>query len=327
MAITGFMESSLTTSEIFSGDNGINKVTDKEGRNQLQKAIGLAKSAKRLTNEDIEAAYISVKQITDTLTRAALKAFDEGKVILLYNQIPADAVTQALPFITLKLGNGSFQTFIFMDKYISINKDGVMTLQAPILRDLLIGGLISNALKSNYAAMSSNQYIQKTFMDIYTQFVCRILNRQFSIMPDKVCLDTVKYWVNKFFLINVLGASDTPENIETLASSQFKYIDDLKIAEIKQQYQAANPTKISDLLALVKTASPRMKTLNLGTFLNDWITYYYTPSMLAVDTIEYFVFMVLCLLSGTNIMSIAASDIVKETRNIKSLRAELLKLI
>lgn len=326
MAITGFMESGLTTSEIFSGEKGINKVTDKEGRNQLQKAIELAKHAKRLTNEDIEAAYISVKQITDTLTRAALKAFDEGKIILLYNQIPANAVTQALPFITLNSKNG-YQTFIFMDKYISINKDGVMTISAPILRDLLIGGLLSNALKHNYSSMISNQYLQKTMMDIYTQFICRVLNRQFAIMPDKVCLDTIKYWINKFFLINVFGINDTNENIDTLALSQVKYIDDLKMSDIKQQYSTANPTKISELLELVKTASPRMRTLNLASFLNDWIVYYYTPSMLAVDTIEYFIFMVLCLLSGTNIISIAASDIVKETRNIKSLRAELLKLV
>lgn len=70
-----------------------------------------------------------------------------------------------------------------------------------------------------------------------------------------------------------------------------------------------------------------MKSLNLGTFLSDWINYYYPQSMLAVDNIEYLVFMIICLLSGNNIINISAGDIVKEAKSIKQFRGELLKLI
>lgn len=323
MGIKGYMESSLGTSKIWED---INSIEGTNGENTNQKAINLIKSAKHLTNEDIEAAYISVRQITDSLTRAAMKAFDDGKIVLLYNNVPALAVTQTLPFITYKTKNG-YITYVFMDKYISINRDGVMNLQAPILRDLLTGALISNVLKTNYNMLSDNPYMQQTLMDIYTKFVTRILNRQFSIMADKITFDIVQYWINKFFLINILGANNTPENIEKMSSKHFKYIDELKFDEIKNAYQEANPTKINELLELVKTASPRMKTLALGTFLNDWIQYYYVPSTLAIDTVEYLIFMILTLLAGNSIISISASDIVKEQRNIKSFRGELLKLI
>ena len=202
-----------------------------------------------------------------------------------------------------------------------------MSLQAPILRDLLIGALIANSLKKNYQQLSSNQYMQKVMTEIYTGFVTRIINREFSIAADKVTFDVVKYWVNKFFLINILQAMDTKENIERVASSHFKYIDDIKYEEIKNQYDEKNPIKISELLELIKTASPRLKTINLATFISQQIIYYYVPAYLAIDNIEYLIFMCITLLSGNNIISIAAADIVKETKNIKSFRGELLKLV
>lgn len=327
MAIRGYMESSLSTSEIWGGKDGTEGINNAGNEKMVDKAINLIKNAKHLTNEDIEAAYISVKQVTDTLTREALKAFDDGKVVLLYNSTPALSVTKALPFITFKTKTG-YVTYIFMDNYISINRDGVMTVQSPaILRDLLTGAMIANGIKRDYSNLSTNQYFHKILSEMYTKFVTRILNRQFAIAPDKVTFDVVQYWVSKFFLLRILCANDTSENIENLASSHFKYIDDLKYQEIKDQYNRENPQHLSELLELVKTASPRMKTLALGTFISDWINYYYVPSMLAADNMEYLLFMILTLLSGTNIISIAAGDIVKEAKNIRSFRGELLKLI
>lgn len=319
MAIIGYMESSLAASDIFSGLN--------ENNATLDKVRNLIRNAKHLTNEDIETAYISVRQITDSLTREAMKAFDEERTVLLYNDVPQLSVTQTLPFITLKTKDGSYVTYVFMDKYITMSRDNVLTLQAPILRDLLIGALISNGLKRNYQNLATNQYLQKALTEIYTKFVTRVLNREFSIAADKVVFDVVQYWVAKFFLLNVFNAQDTPENIETISTSHFKYIDDLKYEEVKQQYNDTIPQKIGDLLELVKTASPRMKSLNKMTFVSDWINYYYVPATMAIDTVEYLIFMAITLLSGNNIISISASDVVKEAKNIKAFRSELLKLI
>lgn len=320
MAIKGYMESSLMTSEVFSGinnDGGENVVRDK--------AINLIKTAKLLTNEDIETAYISVRQISDSLTRAAMKAFDEQKVVLVYNNVRALSVTQTLPFITFKM-RGDYVTYVFVDKYIQ-ERDGVLNIQAPILRDLLTAALVSNGLKRNYEALATNQYLQRLTTEVYTKFFTRILNRDFSIAAEKPILDVLQYWINRFFLIRVYGTHDTPENIEIISRQHFKSIDEIRYQEIKKQYDDTDPAKVSELLELLKTASPRMKSLNLGRFLSSWINYYYISSMLAVDNIEYLLFMMITLLSGNNIISISASDIVKEAKNIKAFRGELLKLI
>lgn len=320
MAIKGYMESSLVNSEIFQG------VCDSAETDPKQQALKLIKTAKHLTNEDIEAAYISVRQITDTLTREAMKAFDEKRVVLIYNNVPALSVTQALPFITYRV-NGEFTTYVFVDKYVTMSRDGVLTMQPPILRDLLTGAVVANGLKKNYSELSSNQYLAKFLMEVYTKLVTRIINRLYSVAAERNVWETVQFYVNKFFLLRVLGSTDTPENIDTISSAGFKYMDEMSFEEVKRQYDEADPEKISDLLNLIKEASPRMRALNLGSFLSDWINYYYVPSMLAIDNIEYLIFMCITLLSGNNIINISAGDIVKEAKNVKSFRSELLKLI
>ena len=76
MAITGFNESSLATSEVFQG------LAKLSGSDPKEKAINLIRTAKKLTNEDIEAAYIQLKQYSNGLSIAALRAFDDETIIL-----------------------------------------------------------------------------------------------------------------------------------------------------------------------------------------------------------------------------------------------------
>lgn len=322
MAIIGYMESSLGTSEIFKQINEL-----EGGENTLEKAKNLIKNAKRLTNEDIEASYIAVRQVTDTLTRAAMKAFDEEKVVLIYNNNPAIEVTQTLPFITLKTGQGGYNvTYVFVHKYVQISRTGVMSIQPSILRDLLIGAYVANGIRNSYSKLASNTFLMKTMMEIYTEFMIRILNREFAIKADRVVTDTLQYWIGRFFMTRIFGSADSPENIETIARAHFRAIDQLKADEIKMQYDEADPATISQLIELLRSASSRMKTLNIGRFYSDWTNYYYIPSMLALDNVEYLIFMIICLQSGSGIMSISAADIVRECKGIKGFREELLKL-
>lgn len=316
-----FRESTLGGSEIFSGINSMDS-----DQTVINRAVNLIKTGRKLTNEDIETAYISVRQISDTLTREAIKAFDEERVQLIYNQNPALSVSQALPFISYRRKNGPVG-YIFVDKYISVSRDNVMNISAPVLRDLLTAGMISAGLKNNYNKLQSNQLLQQILLDVYTKFFIRIINRLYSVASNKEVLETIQFFVSKYFLLNVFETLDDDDVVNSLCSEQLKYIDDLKFQEIKTQYSIANPKTISQLLELIKTTSPRMKTLGLGIFLSNWINYYYTPATLAIDTIEYLIFMTLTLLSGTNIVSITASDVVKESKNIKSFRGELLKII
>ena len=312
-------ESALQTSETYTTMNATLDITNR--------AVNLIKTAKHLTNEDIEAAYVAVKQITDTLTRNALKAFDNEKIVFVYNSIPSRSITSAIPFLTLlNKASGTYVTYVFCDQYVKSSRDGVLQIQPSVFRDLLCGAWVANGIKRNYNIMASNQFIMKETMEIYGKLFTRILNREYSFMADKRLYDTIIYYVNRFFLTNIFDAQDTPENIEILAASSIRFLDEASITDIKIQYDNAMPNNLSSLLQLISGVASRLSAANISTFLNDWVDYYYAPAMLAVDNIEYLMFMILTLLSGNNIISISAGDIVKDAKNIRNLKPELLKI-
>ena len=319
--ITGFMESSLKTSEIFNDLNEKNKDKD-----IITRAINLIKNGKHLQIDDIQAAYISIKQISDSFIVAALRAYEMGDTILVFTENSDMALTMTVPFLSFKRQD-KYITYVFMNRYITMTREGTYSLQAPNLRDLLSGALIANALKRNYGLLASNQYLAKVLMNIYTQFVTRIINKDYSIAPDKVVFDSLQYYINRFFLEHIFNINDSEESINIISSKHFKYVDEIQAADIKRNYEENEPKKFSELLALISTLSPRLKNINLYTFMSSWINYYFVPSMMAIDNIEYLIFMVLTLLSGNNIINVHASDIVKETKGIRDLRGELLKLI
>ena len=139
------------------------------------------------------------------------------------------------------------------------------------------------------------------------------------------CGNDVIVWSGN--LINSHTQSCGCQHLEKIATEHFKFIDELKYEDIKREYNEANISKFGDLLALLQTASPRLKSINKAQFLSDWLVYYYIPSMLAIDNIEYLIFVIISLLNGDSIISMSASDIVKETKGIKSIKTELLKLV
>lgn len=317
MAIKGYMESTLSQSEVFQGLESNLHIRDK--------AMYLIKNSKHLTNEDIEAAYIQCKQITDSLTVAALKAFDREETVLVYNTIKKMSMTQAIPFITFKT-SGKRTTYVFMDNYVSSPNPGQMNVQPAILRDLLIGAYVSNSIRNNYTGLSNNQYLMKICMEMYDKFFTRVINRLYSVGADKIVFDTIRYWIRRFFLEVVYGATDSIENIDSLAKSHIKYLDEMVINQIKEEYDSASPHDLSGLLDMFKELSPRMHAIGLGQVLNEWINFYHNPFTLGIDNIEYFLFGVESLKNGSPLVNFHAADIVTEQKGIKDLNAELLKI-
>lgn len=322
MAIVGFNESKLINSEIYQNYESLMKGSP------LERAKKLIEISKHLTPEDIETAYIQIKQYSNSLSMNALKQYDAGKIVLLYNDNPKLSMIKLLPFITLRKG-AEYITYVFMDTYVSNNKkSGKLTISPSVVHDLMLGAMISNGIKSNYAGLSSNEYLEKTLMNIYCDFFTRILNREYMLGSEKQVFDLIKYYINRFFLAKIFESSSTVEKQDLLAAAHFKNADQIALNNAKSTYDEASPNNVSELLGLIKTLLPRMQTLDLGLFLNNWITYYYPAAAAAIDNIEYLIFMIISLKNDTGVLiNHNASGIVKETKNIKMFDGELLKLI
>lgn len=315
-----YKESSLSSSEVFKGLNELSEIS------QTNKAINLIKNIEPVTIEQIEPAYIQIKQYPNLLSRSAVKAFDRGEIVLLYNKNVEQRMTQAIPFLTFRK-SGSYITYLFMDKYISENEDGSLNVNVSVLHDFMTSALISNALKTDYQKLLNNSFLESILPKLYSQFFMRIVNREFLITADKVLYDTVKYYISKFFLIKIFETTANDDGIENIITSDLKYIDDLRYNEIYENYKIKSPNCVSELIQLLSTASSRMSSMNYASFISQWMNYFYLPATLAIDNIEYLIFMVLSLIGGNNVISIAASEVVKETKGMVSFKPELMKLL
>jgi len=324
MAILGYNESTLQNSEIFKDLNELSNM------DQRKKAIELIKNpaTKQLGTEDIEFSLLSVRQYNNSISREAMKQFDAGNTILVYNKNKAMSVSVALPFITLMAGE-TWKTFVFVDQYVRENpREGTMSIPVPILHDLLVSAWISNRLRTNYRALSDNAFLQKMLTEIYMRFFIHVLNRKYSIKADRATLDTLNYFVSKFFLLQIFKSNEPPENIELVAKKTIRSLDDLNIQDIQMRYDKANPNTIGEFINVVKTASPeRMKTLDLGFFMSAWMDTFHQISLLAIDTIEYLIFMILSLKNSNSLIAMGSRDLVTEVRNINKINEELMKLM
>ena len=314
------LESTLKSSIVF------NELNEMSQESIFQKAVLLIKNIEPIKITDIESAYVQIKGYSSLLARNAIKAFDQGKIVLLYNKNVNQRMTLAVPFFTFKKQD-DYVTYIFMDKYMSLSKEGTYSVNTSALHDLLVSALISNAIKKDYNKLSNNSYMEKILNTIYTKFVTRIINREFSIISDKVLFDKVSFWIGKFFLTNIFETPLNETAVTEFLKRDIRYAEELQINEMIANYNEANPKNVRDLIELIKTGSPRLSSLNYASFVSQWVNYFYSSGLLGIDNIEYLIFMVICLLGGNNIISIAGSEMVKETKGILQFKPELLKLL
>jgi hypothetical protein len=314
------LESTLTKSETFNDFNNLNSVS------QVAKAQNLIKNLEPLKVDDIETAYVQIKQMPNLLSRQAIRQFDQGDIVLLYNKNVEQRMVDIFPFLTFLVKGSRYTTYIFMDKFMTMDRNEKYHVNTSILHDLLRSAVVSNAIKANYQRLASNLFLENILTDLYKRLFIRVINREYSIAADKILSDKIGYWVGKFFLKNIFQTASPDNAIENLLLRDIRYLDEIQINEIKSQYDKSNPSKISELIEFIKPVSPRLTSLNKASFINRWIDYFYPRALLAMDNIEYFIFMIIAILGGNNIVSIAPSELVKETKNINNFIPELIKL-
>lgn len=315
-----YNESSLSSSLIFNQFN-------KSSGNVVDKAKTVIKNGRIIANEDIQTQYMRLKQYGNSFTKAAVVAFDQGLLNIVYNNNPENNISMAFPFLTFKKGD-NYVTYIFINPYASINKDDQIIVNETALNILMQSAYAANRIKTNPDKVYANSYIETITLEIYVKLIMRILLREYGFGSEKELVDIVQYFISRFYLEKVFESRDGKENIEKLSSDHFRYVDDMKYNEIKDLYDKSNVDSFEKLLDLIKGLSGRMDTLNLKMFVDKFMQVYYMPSLMAIDNFEYLIFVIISLLNGAgNIINIKAKDIVTETKNIKMFNQELLKLI
>lgn len=318
-----FQESSLNDSIVFSTVNKQSILTTT--------IIKCIKSSIIIEEKHIEEQLIQINRTRlSPLVDKVLDAYRNGDIVILYSKITK--VPQAVPFVVLK-SEGKLKAFIFISNYCSLidNKQtgGEQYLNIP-MKDLYV------LMEGAYTALSYNLYpvsitknlgLMKITSNVYTSMIMRIFNKEYALSMDINTYNRVSYCISRFYLEKIWESKNDEVN-NAYAIGNILNPNKMDLMIIKDSYDNAKITNITELLSFLKTISPRLEKLNMRYFTDCYIRTYKAGALFGMECLPYFLYTMECSLIGSFLVNQPIlSDIYKNTKNINTFYAELSKAL
>lgn len=313
-----YMEASIEDSYIYKSFNASNSL--------IQKIVKYIKTSVALDKSYFEEQYMQMKRTSiSPLSRKVIDAFDAGKIELLYSR--ETKIGTSIPFIIRKNEKGQVVATIFISTFSVLDKNDNLTIPVKQIYALMESAYVALQLQTYPANITRNVSLMKLCASTYVEMLMRILNKEYALTLDKPLYDKVTYLLKKFFLTNIWNYPNK-DLIESYASTDLKFIEELDLSLTKQAYNDAEIKDINDLLNFIKTLSPRMKDLNTRYFIERYVNTYHGSSILSIDYLPYVFFVIINILLGSFLISQAAlNDIIKNINGMQKFYPELAKII
>lgn len=318
-----FQESSLSDSIIFRSFN-----SQAEFSVIINKAITYGRIVEK---ELMEEQLIQIRRTRlSPLVDDVLLALDKGDIILVYAK--NQKIPQALPFTIAKI-QGKIKAFIFVNNYGNIvsnpkvNGGEYLSIAMKDLYVLLEGAYTAMNYFKNPVAITRSLGLMKSCVGVYTGMFLRILNKEYALSLDQEVYDRVSFVVGRFFLDRVWESKN--EDINTsYAMSTILNPNKMDLAIVNDSYKAANISNIEELIAFLKTLSPRLAPLTFRYFTQCYLTIYKASAIFSMECLPYFLFVMESTLIGSFLVNQPIiSDIIKSNKNVSKFYGELVKVI
>jgi hypothetical protein len=297
-----FTEASLSDSSMFQTLNKSASLMTK-----ITKAI---KNGVALDKSYWEAQYLMIsKSSISPLASRVLKAYDEGTIRLIYNKKPCACI-----FINEFSGMGN-------------GDSPQLTIEMKRLYTLMESAFVALTYFSKPIQFTKNTSFLRTFADIYSQMILRILNREYALSLDKHAYDNANYTAARFYLERIAGITN-PDVIHAYAKALCNNPDPTVISLADHTYSAAQVKTIGDFVRYTASSNPKMGDLKFRYFFERWVSAYGTGATLAIDSFPYIYYCIAnVLLGGFLINTTAMSEFVKNTKGVSTIYSELIRII
>lgn len=311
-------ESTLEDSFIYKSFNASNGV--------VEKMVKYLKTAVSLDSSYIEEQYMQMKKINfSPLTQKVVEAYDKGEIELLYSR--ESKIGTSLPFIIRRNNSGKIVATIFIATFGVIDKDSILSIPVKQLYALMESAYVALEMQKDPTKIQRNVGLMRICASVYTEMFLRIFNKLYALTTDRVLHDKVSYCITRFFLERIWEYPNVGL-INSYASADLKYIEELDLNLTQQEYNSAQVKDLNDLLLFVKTLSPRMKDLNTRYFIEQYVNTYHGASIMAMDYLPYVFFVIInIILSSFLISQTALNDLIKNIKGINKFYTELSKTI
>ena len=313
-----FLESSIEDSYIYKTFNASNSL--------IEKIVKYIRSGVILDKEYYQDQYNNIDRIAfSPLHKKVIKAIDDKNIEIMYStQIK---IGQSVPFIIRKTTDGRIVATIFIAAFTGKDKNDSLTIPVKQLYAICESAYIALEMQKYPGKIQHSTDLMKLVMSIYNQMMIRILNKDYSLVLDKVLLDKTMYCFNRFFLDKIWNYPNKTL-IHSYASNNLDNINQMDLELISTSYDSAEIKDIDTLLQFVSKLTPRMESLNTRYFIERFVNTFHGSSILAIDYLPYMFYVIANILIGSFLISqIALNDIIKNTKGIQKFYSELSKLI
>lgn len=265
------------------------------------------------------------------LADEVINAVEKGEIILLH--LPeTEMITKSIPFIVMKTG-AAIKAFVFVDTYGKVKDDpinigqSILDVEMKSIYALLESAFVAMTYQQYPAKLTRNAGLMKICLEIYTTMAMRLLNKQFSLTIEPDMYNRVAFCMSKFFLNSVWELSNT-ELSTKYAISPLLNPDKMELEALGREYDAADIDSIEDVLEFITKLSPRFSTLNIRYYMEQFINTYHSGAVLAMDTLPYFLFVVMSAYLGCYLINQPiVYDIIKHTKGSQNFYTELTRIV
>jgi len=249
-----------------------------------------------------EALMIINKNFKYPLKYEVLKDFEDGKILLKYNQTAK--LPTCMPFFLTKIG-GRVVAVVSVDLYGTYDKDTEsVKIDPKKLYCLMEGAYFAKLIYFNSEKVSVRSSIYSYGSEIYSGMFTRVLNKKYALNVDKSKMHKVIMLSSKFFMLNVLGV---PNDGDMVFNYAIKNCQNGNVYILKEANAAVNPEaytsfdKFINELSENKQLGLNFKDLSVRGYLESFINMYDSSAMLGLESFPYFVYTVLNVVNGSYI--------------------------
>lgn len=281
----------MTESAVFNYLNSNNRVNNT--------IMNILTRGTQVTTAQIGPAFASIKLYKYPLRPQVIEHVEQGKIIMMYS--PKDIkMSPALPFFLHKNSSGETRAIVIVDIHGSADAIGNVTIDPKKLYAILEAAYLAVVYANNHKSINAKSGVIKNGSIIYANMFARVLNRKYALNSDKVKLHKVQFLASKFFLINVLGHSDT-ETITNYAMSNCVGANTMILNDVNDIMKEEDYKDLATFISALKKPELHLnfgESLTSRSFIEQFIMTYDHSTLLSLELFPYFMFTVNAVVMG-----------------------------
>lgn len=225
---------------------------------------------------------------------AVIEAFKNGSLIpVILKKSVNERMPVSIPFLISK---SRARAMVFIDSYATIAEGGYVNIDYKKLYCLLESAYLSmEGIKRNNTSI-----ISKGSM-IYAHIFTKVLNKKFSLNTDRNAMNKVIFLASKFFLYNHIGMTDQ-NMIFNYALKNCNSATAILMRDIDAEFTPECFDNISTFLTKMSNVPFKFvngfEKITVRDFISSYAEMYGQSSILALESLEYFLFMISSVVIG-----------------------------